>query len=343
MQARINSTMTKPFLIGLIFSSLLLATLKCQTNNEEKSTRSTAKKNQSIEDKQLDEIKKTTHYFCTHLAQKNFGKMAIYADRQTQQFLLEIKNTDDSFLNYLQFIQIDTCLIQENDAYCFCQFENNFEKVIAPIRLIHYTTGWLIHVIWNDKNPNPFIVNTSSAKRKSFPIDLPSLSDTLVKRDIKNAIAYSLALIHFPEVIVDYMEKDRWRTNTILSPRPSRLPLTDIIKWGTLVQQTEFQTSVSYSSFEFNANHTFTTSNILNAITFTFSPKQKDELLTYFQEIALLLTKQFGNPYNILQVPQEQYYQFQQLKWFVKGYNEELVLSSENNTVELVLQSIKKQ
>jgi hypothetical protein len=342
MQTMANIALVKPLFWWVFYSFLLMGYVQCTSKNEKQSESTSKIGSISNEQKLNNEVKKIAHGFCTHLAAKNYGKLSIFADKTTQQFLLELKNTDDRFLNNINFKQVDTCTVSEKEAFCMCLFESNFEDVLTPVHLIHYTSGWLIHLNWNYENPNPFLINTSVEKRTNAPTNLSPLTDSLALRDLSNALNYSLALIHFPEVVVNYMEKERLRTNPILPPRASRIPLTELIEQGKISEQTEFQTAITYSSFGYGARHIFTSNKTLEGINFTFSLSNKEELLSYFQEVAVLLTQRYGKPYNIHQASLEQLYQFQQLKWFVKGYNEELILTSENSNLELTLLSVKK-
>jgi hypothetical protein len=343
MQEKLNMTLYKNPFLRMICVLFFLGFVQCNSKNDGKPDNTSKTDLPTKEEKELAEIKKTAKNFCTQLANKNYSKMSLYSDKSTQAFFKEIKDADDRFLNNLTFIQVDTCTTDVNTAYCTCLFENNYEDVVTTISLIKYTTGWLVHLVWNHEYPNPFIMNTSHELRTIFPEETPQISDSLTAIELQEILDYSLSLIHFPEVIINYMEKERLRTNLILPSRNSRIDLTTAITYGKIIEKDEYKTLVNYSNFTFGANHMFTSNKILEGINFTFSPEDKDQIIAYFQSLALLISQKYGLPYNINKSSTEnQLYHYKQLKWFVKGFNEELVLMNGNSTLELMLVAVKK-
>jgi hypothetical protein len=318
---------------------IILSFSACQSSEKENTSAQSLSKNSN--EKEYTNVLATAIGFCNNLAEKNYEKSMLFADKSTQQFLLELKSTDPDFLNKIEFIEVDTCILTGQEALCQCVFNQNGGVVTMPLSVIHYSSGWLVNLHWNNEHLNPFLINIKADKRKNIPLSTPLLQDSIAERDLKNSLQHSLNCIHFPEVIINYMEKERLRTNVILPPRDSRLSLLDSLKYCDISYQSEYDVVVSYTSFNYQCHHEFTSGNILTSIQFTFTPNESSVLLAYFQYLATLLTRQLGQPYTVPDVPTDQFYHYLELKWFIKGFNEEIVLSTNNNKLELLVISVK--
>ena len=49
------------------------------------------------------------------------------------------------------------------------------------------------------------------------------------------------------------------------------------------------------------------------------------------------LIKEYGTPYNAKDVPIENLYRYKEIKWFLQGFNEELIISNEFQNITITL------
>lgn len=287
------------------------------------------------ENKEYDAVVEVIKSFCIALDYKDFKKLLELVDNSSKNRVLELKNSDVTYLNAINFVKVDTCQIDANEAVCTCVFEKEGKEIVDKFNLLKYKEGWLVLFDWGPNHINPFIINTDLVFKEGFPPNKPLNMDSLEKVNFANSLDIINKIIHLPENVVGFLKMDVYKVdydeNIYL-----RDSINNTIINGNVVIKEGWDVIFVYDNFSFSLNYFFEDNSYLSKVELSYAVKNNNQF-AFFQAISEAFTKKYGKPFNALEINPDTYYQYEKLKWFIKGYNEELHLTHEEYFVKITL------
>jgi hypothetical protein len=311
----------------LLFTPAVFLFWSCSNDSNSSNTKSTSEEH--------SKVKLIAKSFCEELVNTNYKKMAEYVDNDSKNILKEWSFNKVTFFDQAQFLSVDTCVIKGTKALCVCNFKTDEFSIVDSLELNKFVDGWKVNIKWGVDKVNPFIFNTNLTMKASFPDNTPYLLDTLEKASFENAAMLITEFVHYPDNVVGYLEKNMYnemRINNELDGRDSIFPL---IKYGVYEKMEGWNATLDYDKMDISIEYFFDSDDLLKQLRFTLISEEDYKPFTYFQEYAVFFTQRYGKPYNAVHINQEEFYKYQKLKWFVKSYNEELII--ENGEYSLII------
>lgn len=290
-----------------------------------------SKNSDTMSDKKEDykNVKMICEEFCITLQNKNFDEMIELVDNTSKNRVLELKNSDNAFLNNVSFKKVDTCFVNGNEATCSCEFTKNNVKIYDHFKLLKYKEGWLVQFDWGINHVNPFVSDITANFKENYPPYKPNLIDSTEKSNFNNALEIICGLIHHPKNVAGFLKKDDFSSQEF-----SRDSIYNLVINGEVVNKAGWNILIKYKDITITVLYIFGEQSKLFKLEFSIAAKKYNQF-AYVQAIAEAFSDKYGKPYNAIDVPKENYYQYQNLKWFIKGFNEELHLTHEEYFVKI--------
>jgi hypothetical protein len=296
---------------------------------------SASTENGNSKNEEYNAVVEVAKNFCIALDYKDFKKLIELVDNSSKNRVIELKNSDVTYLNYINFIKVDTCQIDANEAVCTCVFEKEGKEIEDKFKLLRYKQGWLVNFDWGPNHINPFIVNTDLVFKEGFPPIKPTNMDSLEKVNFSNSLDIIYKIIHLPENVVGFLKMDVYKKDYDKNIY-IRDSINNSIINGSVVIKDGWDVIFVYDNFTFSLNYFFENNTYLSKIELSYAVKNNNQF-AFFQAISEALTSKYGKPFNALDINLDTYYQYEKLKWYIKGCNEELHLTHEEYFVKLIV------
>lgn len=289
---------------------VLFSVFSCSSSNEKEN------KN-SDETSEYEDLKFTAEQFLYKLYYMNVDDAFLFCDNASKSSVKKLSN-QFSYFNAKNLESIDTCIIDNKNAYCNCIFVNSenlkFEK---KLYLKKYGKDWLVHFILDENFDNIYVYDYSYEKLTTQSKSHLSFSDTQ-----KEHIRTIFKRINSNDIIINF--------STIEDIKKADLYATEMINKS-------FNSEIIDENLKIEANYYQENNNLYSVIHDLFIENHKD----YYQSFLDIAVDELGMPFNVPEnTSQKDLSSFKSLRWFVKSYNELVTVHFYTNYINIYLQQI---
>lgn len=288
----------------------LLSILSCSSSEEKE------EKNEN-EVSEYDDIKFTAAQFLNNLYYLNVKDAFLFCDNISKGNVKKLSNQFGSF-NSTKLDKVDTCIIQNKNAYCNCTFVNGENlRFVKKLHLKKYEKEWLAHFILDENFDNIFVYDYSYEKLDQISKNPLSLTETQLEhiKNVFNLINSSDLVINFTGV--EYLKSVDENVKVLISKSLS--------------------SEINDANLKIVNNYFQEDNIIINASVDIYIENHLD----YYQEFLNIAVEEMGMPFNIPEnTSQKDLNSFKRLRWFVKSYNEMITINFFKNYINISLQQI---
>lgn len=257
-----------------------------------------------------------------------FYNLLSYEFVATKEMVTKSSYSSLDFLNkasmdflQLNLIKVDSCVIDGKKASCLCEFEYYGGDVVSKrINLGKYDDEWLIDFQVGKNFDNIFIYNYGySLNRKWKDLDQIEL-DTIAATEIKKVLSrmksgmMKLGFSSFDEIkSVD----DGYEGN---------------YSYGSSVSDV--------SGLRITSTYTFYEERLETFVVNIENSGEETDVNIFAQSISRLFTDVLGAPFNVPTDQMQKMHELKELRWFIKSYNEILILTFEGDHFSLIINEI---
>ena len=277
----------------------------------------------SEEDKKVsvyEDVKFAASEFLINITYKNFKRAELFCDNASKSSVRKLKNFENDYLAII-FKEIDTCTITKNNAECTCLFENGIgDEIKQTIQLKKYQEEWLVNFVLEENFDNIYVYEFDN---------LP----------FEEGEKWQHQELHFEarEYLVGYIAS--LNSNKLVI---DHTPSFDLNKVDQNIHNNSIYLLESSVDFGFlNISNTYELSSaVVTEVTSALSVNANEDIKKYYKDIVSVLSKELGRPYNLKKdIKENDFFKYQSLRWFIKGYNEILELRYVNSEVLIKLHS----
>lgn len=276
-------------------------------------------------EEKFDEPAWVADKFYNAYSHKDFEEAAYYCDKHSKNSLESI-SYQSNYMEDVQFIKVDSCDLFEEHAYCYCRYKDSDSiEQVDKLLLRNYNEIWKVHFSKGGFNQN---TETSILYRKKAEInnEAPEMIQNVADDELRilDSLLFSItSFINDVDIVIGFFEEDRLMSKEMLAYKVN-----------------------SYDDYYTKKNHPdlleaeyryYFMDGILTKYEAILYDVKSRNIYGVFDYISHLLRKEYGDPYNMDKISSEDWYKYKEIKWFLKGYNEEIVLSVNNNEVTLLL------
>ncbi len=260
--------------------------------------------------------------FYKAFTEKDFEEAASYADKSTRRTLEFISYWSDGMVE-LDYIKVDSCDEYEKHAYCYCRFEDkDSSEVIDKLLVRKVEEDWLVHYEEGGNLLGENVLYDETAEiNRSAPTKLPIVSEAQYE-DISNISEKLVSTISHDNFVIGFLMMDYLYDidpdADATSDYSDDLTNWDYLNYNTVQYKYYFNYDHKMSSYEVT---------IMNS---------EDEFAVY-QGIIEALIEEYGTPYNAKDLKTEDLYKYKEIRWLIKGYNEELIINNEYSSITITL------
>lgn len=294
--------------IFYFFTALILSVMiSCESEEEKKVS-------------VYEDVKYTADEFVRSITYKNFKQAELFCDNASKSSVRKLNNFEDDYLT-ISFKEIDTCILDKNNAECTCVFENGGgEEIIQTIQLNKYKSEWLVNFVLEENFDNVFLYEYAN---KPFGENIKWYHQEL-HIEARDYLVNYVSLLNSNKVVLDHTASfDLNRIDPNIHNNSIYL-LESSVDFGLL--------NIS-NTYELSAT-------VVTEISCALSVDGTEDIKKYYKDVVSVLSKELGRPYNLKKdIKENDFFKYQSLRWFVKGYNEILELRYVNEEVLINLQS----
>ena len=222
------------------------------------------------------------------------------------------------------FIACDSCEEFTDFANCYCRYTNEEgEERGEKILLRKFNNKWKVHF---QKGGSPVDASPFVNKEVIFNPDAPDRLDYLLEDRINDLTNFSNDLINIfnnRDIVVGFTPKDK-----IKDLYGSRYSINTTS--NSLVIYSEEYSFDADIYFNFDYDEKLTSINI-------YLSKLSMLEYEYYAFLIQQMIEEYGNPYNTVSIPHEDLYRYHDLKFYLKSYNEELILDCSDYKISIKL------
>lgn len=233
-----------------------------------------------------------------------------------------LKKLDKSYLYYqsINLVSVKSCEIEGAEAICDCEFNYyNEDAFVKQLHLQKFDDEWLVDFQLDVNFDNIFVYDYSYHK-ESFMNNVEQLEfnddQVALIRNELNILTNGYVKIGFSEYSVVGM-------------------IDSLLVGSSSYGSSDYETFdlVISNSYDFDTELTYCNADVDNLEDMT-------DMNQYFRHMTELVVEKLGMPFNIPKDKLDEMYMYGQLRWFIKSYNEILVLSNYDGYYNLELLDI---
>lgn len=301
------------FLNILLIVALALFNLACGEDEEKE-------KEADVPDTVEDEIAKMVSTFFIALEDYNFDEARNYVTKGSYSSIKFLDKISDDFLS-VYLVEVKSCQTKYDHGTCICEFDYfDEESIERVVEVEKYEDEWLIRFELGENFDNIYVYDYGYNLNKNIA-GLPqvSLSQT------------------FEEGMEELL--------TRLGSSYVKLGFSSPENVMSMDANYEGQETYGYSEYLFEECLIYTTYDFydgkLSACSVNIGGRDTGEDVNqYLNAIYSLIEEKYGKPFNLPESLQEDPVQVREMRWFIKSYNEMLILQSFNDYLQLSIQEI---
>lgn len=297
----------------LLIGALVLFTLACGGAEEKE-------KEEDSPDTVEDEIAEMVSDFFIALEDYNFDKARSYVTKGSYSSIKFLDKISSDFVAFY-FVEVKSCQTKYDQGTCICEFDYfNEEPIERVVEVEKYEDEWLIKFELGDNFDNIFVYDYGYNLNKNLEgvIQIPLSSD------FKMGIEELLDRIGSSYVKLGFSSLDN-----IMTADPGYEGST---AYG--YSDYSYETGTIHSSYDFYDQK-------LTSCSVSIDGRDVGEdIHQYYGAIYSIIESRYGKPFNLPESLMDDPIQMQEMRWFIKSYNELLILKSFDTYIQLSIQEI---
>ena len=262
--------------------------------------------------------------FYLALADEAYYDAMEYCDKSTKRKL----ENDYSFqfnMPKITFVKVDSCDQFEDHAYCYCRYrkEDSTENT-HKLLLRNFDQLWKVHYDMDTSDIG------ESRLYSDRIVEMDNYSPTSIQLtgeivyELDSILNESIRIMNNSEFVVGFFSGQDVHTVCVEASKESSYDEFYIKR--TYLDEVEASTT-----FHFDGDNKLSEFDVVLLDLFG------DLVEASYQYLIEGLIKEYGTPYNAKNIQVEHLYRYKEIKWFLQGFNEELIISNEyqNPTITL--------
>jgi len=304
----------KFFPILLLMVVFFMSSCSCEEEGEEE------------KDKNNDPAWVSEQFYKAYCDQ-NYQEAEKYCDRQSQETLRSMYEWE-SMAPKQKFKSVDSCDQYEEHAYCYCSYEddaeeNQIEKLLlrkmkGDVWKVHFEKG--NHYEGEDESP---LYSKKVFKLRNAPDSLAEI-DYLITEDAKEVTEHFVKVFNDEDFVVGFFKE--FGMYSIDENAEKKYSYSD-----------NYESRKHYSAWTLSQTYQFDVNDVLTGYEGKADVFEEENSYILFHLITVAFNEVFGKPYNSEEVEDEKWFQYEELRWFLKGYNEELIIHNDRSAIQVYL------
>jgi hypothetical protein len=262
--------------------------------------------------------------FYLALADEAYYDAMEYCDKSTKRKL----ENDYSFLfnmPKITFVKVDSCDEFEDHAYCYCRYKKedsteNTHKLLVR----NFDQLWKVHYDVDTMDLGESRLYSAHLEEFEVYAQTPSeLTDQIID-DLDSILQESSRIMNNNEFVVGFFSSYDIHKVCLQASKESTYDAFYIKR--TFLNEIEASTTFHFEEegplTQFDVVLLDVDSRIISGV---------------YQYMIEGLIKEYGTPYNAKDVPIENLYRYKEIKWFLQGFNEELIISKQYQNITITL------
>ena len=261
--------------------------------------------------------------FYLALADEAYYDAMEYCDKSTKRKL----ESDYSFLfnmPKITFVKVDSCDEFEDHAYCYCRYKKEDSTENTHKLLVRrFDQLWKVHYDADTMDLGESRLYSTHLEEFEVFAEIPSKLTQQVIEDLDSILQETTRIINNDEFVVGFFSIYDIQE---VCPQASKESAHDAF----YRKRTFLNELGAITTFYFEAEGSL---NQFDVVLLDISQK----ISGAYQYMIEGLIKEYGSPYNAKDVPIDNLYRYKEIKWFLQGFNEELIISRQYQNITITL------
>jgi len=262
--------------------------------------------------------------FYLALADEAYYDAMDYCDKSTKR-----KLENDYYFLYnmpkIDFLKVDSCDEFEDHAFCYCRYKKeDSTELTHKLLLRNFDDLWKVHYDMDTMGMGESRLYSDRLEELEHYNLTPRILTESIKNEIDSILNESSRIMNDSEFIVGFFSGNDVHDVCLEASKESSYD--DYYVKRTYLDEIEASTTFYFGG-----------ENILSQFEVVLLDIGNTEIEGVYQYMIEGLIKEFGTPYNAKDVPVEHLYRYKEIKWFLQGFNEELIISSQFQNVTISL------
>jgi hypothetical protein len=247
-----------------------------------------------------------------------------YCDKSTKRKL----ESDYSFLfnmPKITFVKVDSCDEFEDHAYCYCRYkkEDSTEN-IHKLLVRNFDQLWKVHYDLDTMGQGESRLYSDHLEELGRYAQTSSELTSQIVGDLDSILQESSRIMNNNEFVVGFFSSSDIHK---VCRQASKKSTHDAF----YIKRTFLDEIEASTTFHFEGEGPLTEFDVVLLDVDLF------QVSGVYQYMIEGLIKEYGTPYNAKDMPIEFLYRYKEIKWFLQGFNEELIISNEYQNITITL------
>jgi len=262
--------------------------------------------------------------FYLALADEAYYDAMEYCDKSSKR-----KLENDYFFLYnmpkITFVKVDSCDEFEDHAYCYCRYkkEDSTEN-IHKLLVRNFDQLWKVHYDVDTMDLGESRLYSAHLEEFEVYAQTPSELTGQIIDDLDFILQESSRIMNNNEFVVGFFSG--YDVHKVCVEASKESSNDDFYIKRTYLDEIEASTT-----FHFEGE------NLLSEFDVVLLDVESQRISGVYQYMIEGLIKEYGSPYNAKDMPTENLYRYKEIKWFLQGFNEELIISNEFQNITITL------
>ena len=262
--------------------------------------------------------------FYLALADEAYYDAMEYCDKSSQR-----KLENDYFFLFnmpkITFVKVDSCDEFEDHAYCYCRYKKedsteNTHKLLVR----NFDQLWKVHYDSDTMDLGESRLYSTHLEEFEVYAQTPSELTSQIIDDLDSIIQESSRIMNNKGFVVGFFSN--YDIHKVCIEASKESSNDDFYIKRTYLDEIEASTT-----FHFEGEGPLTQFDVV------LLDVDSQRISGVYQYMIEGLIKEYGTPYNAKDMPTENLYRYKEIKWFLQGFNEELIISNEFQNITITL------
>ena len=262
--------------------------------------------------------------FYLALADEAYYDAMEYCDKSTKRKL----ENDYSFvfnMPKITFVKVDSCDEFEDYAYCYCRYKKedsteNTHKLLVR----NFDQLWKVHYDMDTMALGESRLYSDHIEELDVYAQAPSQLTSQIIDDLDSILQESSRMMNNNEFVVGFFSSSDIHKVCLQASKEAAHDAFYIKR--TFLNEIEASTT-----FHFEGEGPLTQFDVV------LLDVDAQRISGAYQYMIEGLIKEYGTPYNAKDVLIENLYRYKEIKWFLQGFNEELIISNNHQNITITL------
>lgn len=305
--------MTMKLIYILLLSSAFFLTTGCSEDKGEK-------QEESKEDSVEEEVKDVVMQFFTAIENYSFNtakEMSTKASYSSVKFLDKVSED----FNSCHLIEVKSCEVDKDKATCICEFGYYGEESIEKeIQVEKYGNDWLMNFQLGKNFDNIYLYDYGYVLNVSHE----GLIQLSIGPELKMEVKKLIDRLNTSYVKLGFSSSDNVASVDSLYDGGTTYGYSDHFADGCTI----------------HTDYDYRDGVLSSCVVLILDRDQGIDINQYYEAVYNLIVDKLGEPYNMPEKFKDDPSQVWELRWFIKSYNEILVLTSIDDHIQLSIEEI---